>query len=67
MRAGDDEGDAEAGKEPSFVGLVTGPMDPLEETDREAEECNKQDRYEVEQSHLEVAVHTIVKRGECRP
>lgn len=53
---------AKAGKEPAFIGLVAGTVDPLEQTYYEAATGDHQNQSQVDDGHIEVAVHAVVNR-----
>jgi hypothetical protein len=60
----DAKGDAEPSVHPSFVGLISGFVDPLEETDDETEGGHDDDSDHVDNGHFQLAVHAVVERRE---
>ena len=64
MGYGDSEGAAEGSIEQTLILPIRSPVDPLEEADDEAEGGQQNGAAEVDECHLQLAVHAVVEGRE---
>lgn len=67
MHKRDREGQAEATVEHSLVLLMASPVDPLEEADDETGAGDEYRDGEVDDGHVDLAVHAVVDRRKRTP